>query len=298
MIFEYAIEPDLIKKWASDTRDYAEFLNEYGLGSPRLISSFPKQKGNKLRSYLLNNGPENQASIASRRYTEMVEMISESVIRRDVHSSAQSTWTELLEVENGRVPFDRVLSEQVVGVDGNVTLNAMYETDSLWRHKNQAVFSRTNMGLYSVISNLVRFSTETIVVVDPYGWTSDSIEFIRFLIRETSKDRPNTILPKIKLFFKKSDRSALCSHIKSEVLKGGTGGVEFNVVELTEHDESEVFHNRCVMSEHGGVVIGHGISIKNRALQTDEAFLMQPELYEKKWDQFVERCCFAVASEA
>lgn len=44
MIYEYALDPVVLSTWASNERDYAEFLREYGLGTPRMISSFPKKK--------------------------------------------------------------------------------------------------------------------------------------------------------------------------------------------------------------------------------------------------------------
>ncbi len=44
MIYEYALDPAVLSTWASNERDYAEFLREYGLGTPRIISSFPKKK--------------------------------------------------------------------------------------------------------------------------------------------------------------------------------------------------------------------------------------------------------------
>ena len=43
MIYEYALEPAVLTSWASNDRDYAEFLREYGLGTPRIVSSFPKK---------------------------------------------------------------------------------------------------------------------------------------------------------------------------------------------------------------------------------------------------------------
>ena len=33
MIYEYALEPAVLTSWASNDRDYAEFLREYGLGT-------------------------------------------------------------------------------------------------------------------------------------------------------------------------------------------------------------------------------------------------------------------------
>lgn len=77
MIHEYAIEPNVILTWASNGRDYAEFFREYGLGTPRIISNFPKSKPAKFRSYLLKHCPANSESLQVQRYIEIVQKIAE-----------------------------------------------------------------------------------------------------------------------------------------------------------------------------------------------------------------------------
>lgn len=67
MIYEYALEPAVLTLWASNNRDYAEFLREYGRGTPRIASSFPMKKATKLRSYLMQHCPQDAQSLAGQR---------------------------------------------------------------------------------------------------------------------------------------------------------------------------------------------------------------------------------------
>ncbi len=48
----------------------------------------------------------------------------------------------------------------------------------------------------------------------------------------------------------------------------------------------------------GGEVTGHGVGVSGEEEDTVEAILMRGGVYEKKWRQFVEECCYDVASEA
>jgi len=71
-----------------------------------------------------------------------------------------------------------------------------------------------------------------------------------------------------------------------------------DVLELREAENSDVCHYRCIVTEHGCVRAVHGIGVSGDELHTDEVILMKPKIYQKKWQQFIEKNCFEKASEA
>lgn len=308
MIHEYALEPTVLSAWASNDRDYAEFLREYGLGTPRVVSSFPKKKASKLRRYLLQHSPQDTQSLTGQRYTEMVIKIVESIVIRDVPDHQPSVWSEAAVIENRRTPFDVILSSSTIDAKNNITPESMYLQGSAWNHCGQLDIQRTNIGLLSVIGNLVRLSAKHIVIVDPFGWTAEAIGFIRFLINFIPHNRLADDFPTITLFYKEKrgsgnagNGSPSADHVKNQVMKGLNGEIEnlqFEVFELREAAEGDVFHNRCILTEHGGVITGHGIGVSGDEAHTDEAILMSPDIYQKKWQQFIEKNCFEVVSIA
>ena len=94
--------------------------------------------------------------------------------------------------------------------------------------------------------------------------------------------------------------SPSADHVRQQIFQGLTGGlsnIQLEVFELRETENNDVFHNRCILTEHGGVITGHGISVSGDESHTDEAILMKPKIYQKKWRQFVEKNCFQVVSE-
>lgn len=137
MIHEYAIEPGVLSAWAENTRDYTEFLREYGLGTPRIISSFPRQKANKLRSYFLQNAPADEQSQKWRRYMEMVNKLVETLVLREVEANQGNDWNDHAKAENARVPFSVIISSEPLGVDESITPATMYEPGSRWNHHDQ-----------------------------------------------------------------------------------------------------------------------------------------------------------------
>jgi len=308
MIYEYALEPGVLTSWASNNRDYAEFFREYGLGTPRIISSFPKKNRSKLRSYLLRHSPLDEQSLAGRRYTEMVLKVVESIVMRDVQLQHTAEWTEAAVVENRRVPFDVILSSSEIQAENDVTPDSMYSQGSIWNHPGQVNFSRTNDGLLSAVMNLVRLADDKVAIIDPFGWTTEAINFIQFMLRSITKNRVSEGLPAIVLFYKEKrgsgksgNGSPSADHVREHILQGLTcdvSNLQLEIFELKETTNNDVFHNRCILTEHGGVITGHGISLSGDESHTDEAILMKPEIYQKKWQQFVEQSCFDVVSEA
>ncbi|MBU1296875.1 MAG: hypothetical protein KJ609_05815 [Gammaproteobacteria bacterium] len=306
MIHEYALDPAVLASWASNRRDYAEFLREYGIGTPRLISSFPRKKATKLRSYLLSKCPINRQSLASQRYEEMVQKIVESVIVREVDDVELAEWQEKVVLENNRVSFDVILLITEIQEENAVTLETMYSQGSIWNHPNQINVSRTNKDLLNAVMNLVRLSTERIVIIDPYGWTDEAISFIQFMLQSININRVSGGLPTVTLFYKEkrggSGRgSPSASHVKQAVTQGlapELSDLKLEVIELSETCNTDVFHNRYVLTEHGGVGIGHGIGVSGNGIQTDEIYLVTGDIYRKKWNQFIEKNCFQLISAA
>ncbi|WP_313263085.1 hypothetical protein [Stutzerimonas kunmingensis] len=308
MIHEYALEPTVLSAWASNHRDYAEFLREYGLGTPRIVSSFPKRKPSKLRSYLLQHGPQDAQSLSGRRYTEMVIKLTESVVIRDALDHQASAWSDAAIAENHRAPFGVILSSSAIEAENNVTPDSMYLEGSAWNHCGQMEVKRTNSGIFSVVGDLLRLSSKHILIIDPFGWSAEAINFIRFMVHGISRDRLTDDLPKIVLFFKEKrggvnagGGSPSADHVKNQVMQGlgeKFGNIEFEVFELRETTVGDVFHNRCILTEHGGVVTGHGIGVSGNESHTDEVFLMSADIYQKKWQQFMELKCFCVVSSA
>ena len=300
MIYEYALEPAVLTLWASNDRDYAEFFREYGLGTPRIISSFPKKKKSKLRSYLLQYSPTDSQSLAAQRYIEMVQNIVDSLVIRDVQHS-QASWVESAVLENNRAPFDVILSLTDAKEQNSITPLSMYSQDSIWECCRQLSVKRTNEDFLLKISNLLRLSVKEIVIIDPFGWNDEAIGFIQNIASLVVNNRLSVELPVIKIIYKESDKARAVSYVKDKItesLPEESKSLRFEILEAKVIDNGDVFHNRCILTENAGVISGHGITLTDNECHTDELILMDEELYKKKWGQFVDMNDFEVVAEA
>lgn len=301
MIYEYTIDPALLFVWASNDRDYREFFREYGLGTPRIFSSFPKKKASKLRSYLLKL--QDNQSLSGQRYNEMVLKLVETIVVRDVSDELTADWKQAAVIENQRVPFDVILSLTKMDESNHITPNNMYSENCIWTHPNQLSISRTNVSLVSALSNLLRLADSKIVIIDPYGWTVEAVCFIQFMLQSITNHRISDNFPVITLYYKekRGSGSPSAAHIKHQIQQGLTGNsrnLQIQVFELSEANNTDVFHNRYILTEHGGVMIGHGIGVSGNQSDTDEIILIRSDIYHKKWQQFVDNNCYAIVSQA
>jgi len=308
VLHEYAISPALLKQWAADDRDYYEFFREYGLGSPRIPSAFPKQKARKCRAYFLSEGPADQQSNQARRYLEMVEYLVETVVCRDGIVCEEGDWNLDVLIEDARAPFHVVLSPDPLDTPRNLTPKTMYSKGSAWNHARQETVARSYDAISPYLRDMLRLAKDKVILIDSYGWNQRAISFISKIIIDICNSRVSGQLPSVLVFYKeKIDRKSVrnsspsSAQVKAsivEVLSTEVNGIDLTVSELRELGGKDVFHNRCILTEHGGVTLGHGIDVSEDENHSDEISLMEKSVYDKKWGQFVENLCFELISHA
>lgn len=301
MIYEYAIDRELLLEWSGNSRDFSEFFREYGLGNPRIFSTFPKTSIAKFKSYLLKATPLDESSLAHRRYVEMVESLENVGVIRQPKSIISGVWDQDVIGEHSKVNFDFILSKEFLGVEENLTPHTMYEPKNPWNHPRQVSITRTQFGVLSVLSNLIRLSSQRIVIVDPYAFTERAISLIHFMLKILNERRVSPMNISFDVFYKTTASSPDASYVLNAITDGLDAILEnvcVTVYALAEKEEGDVFHNRCVLSENGGVSLGYGVGVSDNVAHTDEATLLSKDVYEKKWTQFVEELDFEIDSKA
>lgn len=307
MIHEYTIAPELLMKWAADDRDYDEFFEKFGLGHPRVVSSFPKKKATKFRSYFLRNGPADRGSQQGMRYVEMVTHMIESLVLRDDFFCNSTDWENDVITEDKRAPFYAVLSTKELNTPRSLTPDNMYLPNSIWKHKRQANISRTYESMSVYLKNILRISTKKVVIIDSFGWNARAIDVVCRMIDDILIDRIHSDIPEVTLYYKErldknpSKASPAADSVEKKIQEGLSSDenlINIKVVELKERTGEDVFHNRCILTEHGGVKLGHGIDLSKDPNHTDEIDLMEKHIYMKYWDQFVENLAFEVITES
>ncbi|HHP5492806.1 hypothetical protein [Aeromonas veronii] len=304
MIHEYALDPELLKAWAEDDRDYREFFREYGLGTPRLSSSFPRQKKSKYRSFYLERSPADTQSLPAQRYVEMVNYLAEALVHRDGFECTSADWCDNVQAEDARLPFHGVLAARQLPSPRSLTPATMYSEGSLWNHPHQRLVARTYESCSPVLRDILRLAKDKILFVDPYGWNQRAIEFVGRLINDALNGRVHSAMPELILCYKpkREGGSPGAAYVKAQIQKRivrQLPGLQLQVNELENKDGHDVFHNRYLLTELGGVSLGHGLDLSENEAHSDDLTLLERKVYDEKWHRYIEmKTYFTILSQA
>ncbi|MCX0435723.1 hypothetical protein [Aeromonas veronii] len=303
MIHEYALDPELLKAWAANDRDYREFFREYGLGTPRLSSSFPRQKQSKYRSFYLGKSPRDAQSLQARRYEAMVEHLADALVYRDGFECTSNDWCDNVQAEDTRLPFHGVLASNPLDSPRSLTSATMYSDGSLWYHPRQRLVARTYESCSPVLRDMLRLAKDKILIVDPYGWNQRAIEFIGRLINDAFNGRVHSTVPELILCYKskRDGGSPEAGYVKIQIeklIERQLPGLKLKVYALDNRDGHDVFHNRYLLTELGGVSLGHGVDLSGHEAHTDDMTLLERNVYDEKWRRFVYMTDFTILSQA
>lgn len=291
MINEYFVQPDLIYKWAEDHKDTAFFLHRLGLGHPRLISSFPKKNGSKLKAFLTSSMPESLSDSAKSRVDELIVSLSEEAIPRAVPTDLPDDWVEAAKQVCQTDPPDVVLSASQADAPGSwITESAAYQQGSCFDHRLQADPPRTAEAFTQVVRNLLRYSRQ-IVVVDPYLSKNAGLETILSFLECTQDHRHIGGQVQFQLVYD-SEKGASYRHVQDRIQPALEGKeILLDIIPVKEREGGEKLHNRYLLTEFGGVSFGVGTDA-GEEYHSDDLFLLDCEKYLLRWGQYWRAAAF------
>jgi hypothetical protein len=294
MIHEYFIEPDLIYKWASDYKETRFFLDSIGVGSPRLMSSFPESKPSRLTHQLLKNIPKEMPEVARLRVDEFATALKSEAIKRKINIDLPENWIDAAEAQCEMLPPDVV----VAAVSNKqikcwVSEREAYRRDAIFDHPHQLSPVRTAAGLTDAVCNLLRYSKK-IIIVDPYLYKKSGIETVVAFINASVGRRIQDGAITFQLIFddSKSNPGFIVGQVAEAARKNSVG---IEVLAVKEKNRGEKLHNRYVLTELGGVSFGVGTDA-GEEYHSDDVFLLDRKLYEKRMAQYFDAAAFDVVN--
>lgn len=113
MIYEFALEPELVAKW-HDRKAYMLFDEKFGLNTGRIISAYPK-KWRKLvwKAFCSEIGDNDQN--AQMRLSALLEMLWENSVKRRSTFPEITKWLERAIKEHEERPFRAIVATQNPG---------------------------------------------------------------------------------------------------------------------------------------------------------------------------------------
>ncbi len=286
MIYEYALDPEMFFDWARSRRDYGHYMKMFGQGTPRIVSSFPKNKQAKWRSYVWSKAPLDLGEIEKQRVDELLREISSTRVQRDGYEFSDDSWLQSALIEHARRPFEGVfVRDKTAGATADCfSAEDTHGLDcAIWHKKSMLTPVRTADSLADAIGNLLRLSTK-VVVVDPYAYRGNAVNSYKAFIARMVSGRIGSARPELVIMFD-ADKSK--ARFLYGQLEGFCPDIDLRVIGIRERPSGEKLHNRYVLTELGGVSFGVGTDAGDEH-QTDDLALLDADSYKLRWSQYVQ----------
>ena len=296
MIYEYAIEPELVVEWGKDRAEYRYFYKEFGIGTSRMMGEYPKLKNwrKQLREAAANADQTNELPMI----TALFSLLKERMIYREGYNyDGTSSWLKNAESEHNRKEFQAILARDNPRNNQRILTPYILDASPLWNVEKQVFCSRTAVDMGKLLSAMLSNCSE-IHFIDPY-FGAENVRFRRpferfFDIIAASRDfRPSIKSITIHTannndrvpldFFKES-----CEiHLKPKT----PAGITIRLQRWKHRNGGEILHERYVLTDVGGIKVGPGLD-DGRIGQNFEAVLLERNLFEKQWSDYVTNPAF------
>lgn len=298
MIYEYAIEPELVVAWGKDRADYRYFYEQFGLGTSRIMAEFPKFKNWRRQFKQAAAGADETKELP--RITAIFNLLQERLIRRDgCNYDGAMPWLKNAEVENERQEFQAILARTNSAVHEKVLVSGNIETSPLWQVEKQAYCPRKPLDMARLLTPILSNCSE-IHFIDPNFGPENArhrrpLEAFLAVIVENRQCRPD-IERIVVNTSAKADRSFLKQTCENELQARIPMGIRITLQRWKERGGGEKLHNRYILTDIGGVKVDPGLDDGNQG-ENFEVVLLERNLYMKQWDDYVANPAFDRAED-
>lgn len=299
MIREIAIEPELIIEW-SKKEHRREFKPhrlrvEYGVGSPKRMSRYPKH-WRRIIGELLQ---DIQDPLRKKRIEELaIAVIENSIKRFECIWDVAKSWYENALEEHERLKFEVLLCR----ANFQAKENAISIQDFM--NENEEKLERLNLSHGSTpkrnSNELVEilgpwlFHAKKVLIIDPYfdpnrrEYSKPLVQLIQDVLSNCSPDN----FPFFEIIRKYNDNAPTLEHLKTGfeqyVIPKIPDDFEIYFSVLDEKQGGEKLHQRYILSEVGGVRIDPGFDTQDdpNGSETYDINLLDIDQYLTRWEQY------------
>jgi hypothetical protein len=284
MVFEYALEPELVATWAN-RHDFRYFVEKFGLGQPRIVSQYPRRW-----TRMVWDAFRSHDDIERKRMEELLMRLSETMVRRRGYLwEGGRTWLGNAQSENGRRAFHAIVARSNPNNHhGTLVADEIDESTPRWTVPRSLVVARSARGMAEAIAPMLRIA-EIVILVDPHfgperpRYRRPFEAFLGAVVNGRAIELPRRVEVHTSLvstgtrnFFENECYRQLSACVPTSLTVA--------ILRLSERPGGERHHNRYVLTDKGGVIFGVGLDDGDDGV-TDDLALMDREQYELRWSQ-------------
>lgn len=316
MIYEYALDPNLVVNWAINGT--GRVVGQFGMDQRRLLSEFPKDWTGQAYGEFYKHFEYDDTSLefqnAQPEFEAYVQLLTDHTVRRNRTIDDSKSWLDEAVREHSSRPFHAIMASHTGegACTSVITPNVIDDIrDGRWYLPTIASARKTAAEIAQAVAPLLKVANK-IVLIDPYFDPSEP----RFLatFEETMKiafgaSRCIETWPSVTIMtnvyqahrqrdgeFTASQKANVAAdlthkanqHLPRHLPKGAC--VDFYCLE--NPPSGDAFHNRFVLTDVGGVIAPYGLDDFSSGATHNAKDDLQPMskgVYEGRWKQYVEK---------
>ena len=277
MIYEFALDPDVLSDWQS----FRYFYENFGVEHGRLISRFPKKW-----KRMVYNACSHCLEIEKKRIEERLTLIDNKLIRNNREYDGNLSWLINAENQHSILPFRAIISNSNPNqVDFILIADEINNEVELWNIPTQKRIIRKAATIASCASLLFGISTE-ILFVDPHF--APEMNRYKIVFRELMKRIIHVYQNIERIEFhleQKSDFAFFKNECEKVLSRFFPKGLEILFIRWKQIEDKEALHPRFILTNRGGIHIESGLD-EGRQGETTLVSLLEYEIFLSIWNDF------------
>ena len=308
MIYEYALEPELVAGW-HDRKKFLFFEEKFSCRTKRIVSAFPKRWKRLVWNAFVEGG-HGQDQNARKRLEALLASLCENMVKRASSFPEIKNWLERAEAEHAERPFHAIVARQNPrDYDYVITADKLVENGhDKWQVPDNSPVPRTATGVVEAMAPILRVCRQ-IVFIDPYfDPTKDRfLKPMACFLDVIWNSRYGVGKPRLELhtsidrYFRKYERGperdpekerweckGLLSRLQAKLPRIIPRGEKMSVFIWKQRERGQKLHNRYILTEVCGVLFGTGLDQSDdpEAMETDDVELLDGSLLDSRWKQY------------
>jgi hypothetical protein len=288
MIFEYALEPELVATW-SNRSDYRYFMDKFGIGTARVVSKFPENWVNQVQEHA-----KPQKALDGTRMVELLKRLQSAMVSRSAGAWNESkTWLGNAIDEHDRRNFYAILARSKP--QGNAPILSREDLEEGFSEKeDRKRIPRTKEAICAEASPLLSISKKIHLidkhfrVNDPrHRWMGPMAGFISAAF----DNRPNDQV-RLEIHCCGSDENPKRpspQEFKNECIQGLSRlipkGRSLQVKTWKRKPGGDDMHDRFILTNIGGIQFSVGLDTGDSGTTTEVHIISRKE-YDLLWGQY------------
>lgn len=281
MIYEYALEPEMVAAWG-DRQAHRFYSREFGLGSGRLVSRYPKKWAKKVW-----NSFSGSNDMDRKRLEEFLTRLQEIMIKRKgYHWDEEQSWLDNAMAEHNRYPFRAVLSGKNPKGQPGIICEEDLETVPChgWDNPHGISVNRNVHEMADAVGSMLS-CCRRVKFIDPHmsPGRSDFKNSLGAFLCILASERPVGPPELIEIHTALHDGTA--EFLQQSYAKLIPIGLRVILYQWQERIGGQRLHNRYILTDIGGVSFQHGLDTGKEG-DTDDINRLDIEQYEVRCKQF------------